>query len=162
MTQYRIPDEPLPSRWQHLAVQPFWPLLSVMLAGCWMAWPWLMVNAKAMGSPTARAEIRLCLLGFLGSAVYGFVLLWVVGSGLVQDKLVVELLLVALVVWRLGVTYWVVNLQSRTFHLYEHYGGTVRSGLYVVLGGMLGRSWVLGLFDGLLWPIVVGGGLGGP
>lgn len=162
MSRYRIPDEPLPSTWQHLAVRPFWPLLSVMLAGAWMAWPWLAINAKAIGSPTARTEIRLCLLGFLGSTVLGLAILGALGAGLIHSKPVLSLLMLLVVVWRLGITYWVMILQSRTFHLYEHFGGTVRSGLYVLLAGIFVQGYVLKAVDATLWLIVMGGGIGGP
>lgn len=159
MQRYSIPDEPRPGGLRQLVVEPSWPMLAVMLAGCWLAWPWFVLNAFAMGSPTARREAALCLLGFAGNLVLGGLLLWAANVGLVRDPMVLELLFVGLTVWRLGISYAVMKLQSRTFHIYEHYEGVVRTGRWVLLAGMWARGAVLGLVDGLLWPIVVGGGL---
>jgi hypothetical protein len=159
MERYSIPDEPRPGVLQKLVVEPMWPLLAAMMAGCWLAWPWLCFNAYAMGSPTARREVALCALGLVGNVVLGSALLWAGSVGLVRDPLVFELLLLAVTGWRLGISYVVVELQSRTFHIYAHYDGPVRSGRVALLLGILARSFVLGLVDGMLWPIVVGGGI---
>lgn len=162
MQRYQIPDEPRPGPLRQLVVAPSWPLVAAMLAGGWLAWPWFCFNGAAMGSPTARREAVLCALGLVGSVVLGSVILWAGRVGVVRDPLVLELLLLAITGWRIGVMYVVVVLQSRTFHVYEHYGGVVRSGRAVLVLGVLARGFVLGLVDGQLWPIVVGGGLGGP
>lgn len=161
MTQYRIPDEPLPSRWQHLAVRPIWPLLSLMLAGSWLSWPWLVINGKAMGSPTIRKELLLCLAGLLVGAAYAYAVVRLVADGVVESEFLIELLVFALSMWRLAIAYWVMVLQSRTFDIYEHFGGRVRSGLWVLLGGMLLRGSVLGPL-GSFWALVLGGGLRWP
>lgn len=159
MPRYSIPDEPRPGALRQLVVEPMWPMLAAMLAGCWLAWPWFCLNAVAMGSPTARREALLCAMGLCGNVALGATILWAGRVGLVRDPLVLELLLLSVSGWRLGVTYVVHTLQARTFHVYEHFGGVVRSGRVVLVVGVLLRGLVLGLFDGLLWPIVVGGGL---
>jgi hypothetical protein len=159
MPSYQVPDEPSPGVLQKLVVDPTWPLLATMLAGCWLAWPWLCWNGVAVGSPTARREAAVCGLGLVGSVVLGAGVLWAGRVGLVRDPLVFELLLLAITGWRMGITYVAVMLQSRTFRVYEHYGGVVRSGRAVLVLGVLLRGFVLGLVDGVLWPIVVGGGL---
>jgi hypothetical protein len=100
-------------------------------------------------------------MGLVGNVVLGVAILWAGRVGLVRDPLVFELLLLSITGWRMGITYVAVMLQSRTFHVYEHYDGVVRSGRAVLVLGVLVRGFVLGLVDGMLWPIVVGGGLGG-
>ena len=41
--------------------------------------------------------------------------------------------LLTLTALKLGVTYWLHILQSRTFEVYEYYGGVVRQGFVVIL-----------------------------
>ena len=56
---YTIPDEPRPSPWNHLVVRPNAPLLASMLCGAWLAWPWFVVNAIAMGALIGIGECQL-------------------------------------------------------------------------------------------------------
>ena len=51
--------------------------------------------------------------------------------------------LLAIVVWKLGVGYWLYESQSRTASLREYYGGRLANGIGVVIGGALLRSAVL-------------------
>ena len=47
-------------------------------------------------------------------------------------------------------------LQLRTFHIYEYYGGEVKNGARALLiGAFVLRPIVLGLFDCVLWKLVV-------
>ena len=66
---YLVPDEPVPSRWNHLAVSPNAPLLGAMLCGAWIAWPWFAFNAIAIGSPTRKKEVTWAAVGAAGTVV---------------------------------------------------------------------------------------------
>ena len=90
-TTYHLADEPRPGGLAHLAVQPFWPLLAMMLAGSWLALPWFVVNALAVGSPTRGKEIGLAVLAFAGSL--GLVLAVIGGltSDLIRTDLQIQL-----------------------------------------------------------------------
>lgn len=131
---YQILDEPQPSKLSHLAVRPLWPLLAVMFGGTWISWPWFVVNAFAVGSPTRIKELLWAVGGFVGTVLLLFGLLYIAEAELVAP-VIIQYLLVFLIVWKLTVSYWLYLLQARTFALYEHFGGIVRSGLMVVLVG---------------------------
>ncbi|HXV78085.1 MAG TPA: hypothetical protein VD788_17375 [Candidatus Polarisedimenticolaceae bacterium] len=137
---YRIPDEPRPSTLSRFAVQPFWPLLAVMFGGSWLSWPWFVFNGFAIGSPTRKKELALAAAGFAGNVVLALG----VGIVVVRDLLpgtVGPYLALLGVVWRLGVSYLLFNLQSRTFGLYVYYGGVVQNGtIFLVAGYLLGRT----------------------
>jgi hypothetical protein len=126
-----------------VAVQPFWPLLGVMFGGSWLSWPWFVVNALAVGSPTRRKEVALAIVGFVGNAVivvaFGSLLV-----GEVIPETFVPYLVLVHIVWRLGVSYWLYVLQARTFGIYEYYGGPVRNGLPILVVGYLAGRLVMG------------------
>lgn len=141
---YRIEDEPRPSPLSHLTVNPFWPLLGVMLGGVWIAWPWSILNGFAFGSPTRWKEVGLVAAGLAGITV-----IWVGGANALAlagmtDGLAPKFLALAAVVWKLGVSYWIYTLQSRSFGIYEYYDGIVRNGLMVVIIAAVAASRVLG------------------
>ncbi len=148
---YRILDEPSPSGLAHLIVHPMWPLLSIMLAGAWLAVPWFVLNSLALGSPTLRKELSVAVLGSLG------VLALALGLGLLHRLLrlpqgAISYLFVLIVLWKLAVGYWLFDLQKRTFALHEYFGGAVRNGMLVVAAGYLLKGWVLKVpFGGAAW-----------
>lgn len=145
---YRILDEPRPGPLSTVAVNPFWPLLGVMLGGAWLSWPWFAVNGFAVGSPTRGRELGVALLGFAGGAVIVLTILQLAGSGVLEGG-AVRYAVIALTVWQLAVSYALYALQVRSFHLYEHFGGTVRSGLGVVLlAFVIGRRTVASALAG--------------
>lgn len=155
-TTYRIADEPVPSARARAVVNPFWPLLSVMFAGAWLAWPWYVWNGYAIGSPTRRREAAIAALGFVGALALGVALLVLAEREVIGERAIPYAVL-SLSAWKLGVTYWLHVVQMRTFHLYEHFAGRVRNGAVVVaVGALLGRPLVIGLVDHVLWRIVVG------
>jgi hypothetical protein len=136
---YRLADEPRPSAVSNLAVNPFWPLLAVMLGGAWLSWPWFLVNSIAVGSPTRSREIVWILVGFVGAVVAIFGIYALRSQGIISEAGLPYALL-ALTVWKLGVSYWLYVLQQRTFGIWEYYGGVARNGfLIAVLGMFLGR-----------------------
>ena len=136
---YRIADEPAPSALAHLAVNPFWPFLAVMFGGAWLSWPWFALNAVAVGSPTRRRELAVAFGGFALTGVLVVLILGLAGTGRIPQSGVAYALLLLTVV-KLGVTYWLHALQSRTFEIYEYYGGAVRQGFLVLLAAYFLRQ----------------------
>jgi hypothetical protein len=152
---YRIPDEPVASGLSTVAVQPFWPLLAIMFGGSWLSWPWFAVNAFATGSPTRGRELALALGGFAGSAALSVGLIVAVQHGALAGS-AIKYAVIILTVWKLVVSYVLYNLQSRSFHLYEHFGGTVRSGFALaILAGFVLRQPILTAFPSDLWTLVM-------
>jgi len=136
---YLILDEPRPSGLAHYAVNPVWPLFGMMFAGAWFGWLWFLFNGQAIGSPTRRKELLAVLIGFVGLAALP-VLLYAVLKQL-HWPAGFHYALVVFACWKVGVCYWLYFLQSRSFELYEYYGGALRSGMFVVIGGyMLSRA----------------------
>jgi hypothetical protein len=150
---YRIADEPVPSRFSHLAVHPLWPLLAMMLAGAWLSWPWYAVNGFALGSPTRRRELVVALGGFLAV----FATLWGLGTAIEMGwlgELSRRYAPIPLSVVKLGISYWLFVAQARSFQLYEHFGGVVRNGLLLTLAGTFLRPQIFQLLPEWLQAIV--------
>ena len=140
---YQIVDEPRPGALGSVVVQPFWPLLGIMFGGSWLSWPWFAINAFAVGSPTRAQELALAIGGFVGNFVITVIIGTLQITEAVPDWFGPYLILVH-IVWKLGVSYWLFALQSRTFGIYEYYGGVVRNGLPVLIGGYLVGKFVIG------------------
>jgi hypothetical protein len=139
---YRIEDEPRPGALARYAVQPLWALLAVMFGGSWLSWPWFAWNGLAVGSPTLRREIGWVVAGFAGRALFIGGILFAAATGRLPRQAIPYVFL-PLTLWTLAVSYVLHSLQSRSFQLYEHYGGTLRSGLPVLMAGYLIRRLVL-------------------
>jgi hypothetical protein len=156
-TSYRILDEPRASGLASLVVNPLWPLLSLLFAGPWLALPWFVLNAFALGSATRTRETLLALSWAPGL----FALLALLGllrqrAGVPDGAL--PYLYISLTVWKLALGYMLLTLQQRGFALHEYFGGRVRSGVPVVLvGTVVGRELVLKLFGGApVWVLLAG------
>ncbi|MET1078410.1 MAG: hypothetical protein ABWY06_10375 [Pseudomonas sp.] len=154
---YRLRDEPQPGVLAKLAVEPLWPLLALMLAGAWLGFPWLALNAVAVGSPTKKREFLLVTTAVLGSLALGLGLLHGLKAGYIPSENVLPYALLVLVVWKLSLGYALFSLQSETIELYRYYGGVLsRFGLPVMLvGAFVLRPVVLGLLSSPLWYLVV-------
>lgn len=146
---YELIDEPKPGALAKLAVRPIWPLLAVMLGGAWVSWPWFVLNGFAVGSPTRRRELLWALAGPAGCFAL-IVLLGILGSREIVTGLGLRYLSISIVVFKLYVTYMLFTLQSRSFSLYEYFGGEVRSGLLPLIAATLLRSRILEPLDGIL------------
>lgn len=133
---YRILDEPRPGALAHLAVRPFWPLLGLMLGGFWLALPWFVLNGFAVGSPTRGRELAVSLGGLAGAAALTAAVLRLDRTAWIDSRLEVQLALLVVLVWKIAVAYHLCVLQSRSFELYEHFGGSVRNGIFVVLAAL--------------------------
>lgn len=139
MATYRIVDEPRPGGLSHLTVQPFWPLLALMLGGSWLGWPWLVVNGLAIGSASRRREQLWVFAGFFGSCLLILGAIGLFATGTIGTRGLRYALLPA-VVWRLSAAYAVYRLQQSSFALYEYFEGRVRNGMLMVVVGYFGRG----------------------
>jgi hypothetical protein len=128
---YVLPDEPTGSGFVRLAVQPLWPLLSVMLVGPWLSWPWFWLNAVALGAPDRLRTGAAVAAGFAGSAAMVVAIGMLVDSGVPEG--LVPYLAIAITVWKLGVSYLLHHWQSRTVEVHQLYGGKLASGSMVLL-----------------------------
>jgi hypothetical protein len=149
--RYRLLDEPSPSPWSNIVVHPLWPLLGLMLGGFWLAVPWFIVNSIALGSSSRIREAVIAISGLLVTSgvvvmiVMGASRGWLEGATLAYAGLTDELI-------KLATAYILYSLQSRSVAIHEHYGGTVRNGLPVVLlAAILGRRLVL---SAIPWQLV--------
>ncbi|MES2638386.1 MAG: hypothetical protein V4850_02860 [Myxococcota bacterium] len=152
---YRLPDEPRPGALGQIVVHPMWPLLAVMFGGVWLSWPWFIVNAWALGSPTRVRETLTVVAGLVGScALLAGLFVFAGMTDMPPDA--IDYLLVVLVIWKLGVSYLLAELQGRSFAVYEWYGGIARNGLFVALaGGMFLRPRVAAALDSGLLQLVL-------
>jgi hypothetical protein len=141
--RYRIMDEPSPSSVAKWAVKPFWPLLATMLGGTWLGAPWFVFNGFALGSPTRRREMVLAVVALVGSAALALVLLWL-DQRVAIGRRNAQLALLAITAWKLGMFYLITLTQTRTLGIYLHFGGPIRSGLWVVIAGSYLRAKALG------------------
>jgi hypothetical protein len=153
---YDIADEPNPAGgWENLVFQPSAPLLGLMWCGAWLAWPWFIVNSIAMGSPTVRREVQLCVAGFLGSIVLAFGVFGLVDAGIIESKVALQIALLVVVAFKLGIAYAVSEIQARTFHVYQYYGGTAQKAMYVLIAGSYIGDLVLGVSSHPVWQVVL-------
>ena len=158
---YQIADEPVETSLRAYVVRPGVPLLAIMVAGAWLSWPWFAFNAIAMGSPTRRKELALCAAAFLGTAVLGASVIALARAGVIASGLPLRLALLAIVTFKLTITYYIAMVQERTFHVYEYYGGPVRNAGRILGAGYFLHGFVVGLSSDPLWVIIVTGGIAG-
>lgn len=158
---YQIADEPLETSLRAYVVRPSTPLLAIMVGGAWLSWPWFVFNAIAMGSPTRRKEIALCVAAVLGTGVLGATVIALARAGVIANGAPLRLALLGIVTFKLTMTYYISMVQGRTFHVYEYYGGPVRAAGALLTAGYLLRGLVIGLSDHPLWIIIVAGGIPG-
>ena len=132
MAAYRIADEPAPSTLAHVAVNPLFPFLAVMLGGTWIGFAWFAVNSFAVGSPTRVKEIAWLIGGLATAALVAVATYYAFGAGLIVARHIPYVALVLLVV-KLAAAYAVHILQSRTIEVYEYYGGVLRNGVPIAI-----------------------------
>jgi len=154
---YAIADEPLDTSWRNLVVHPSGPVLAELLCGSWLALPWFVFNAYALGSPTRRKELALCGVQLGVTIVLGALLLWLVDSRVIESRTIIQLSLLGIVAWKLGIAYAISVVQGRVFAVHELYGGAARSPTLVIMAGLVLRDHVYALFDHPLWGIIVTG-----
>jgi hypothetical protein len=147
---YHIADEPRPGRLQAVAVNPFWPLLGLMLGGAWLAWPWFVLNSFAVGSPTRRRELALVAAALVGSLVLAAGLVVLANAQILQGT-ALKLAVVSLQLLKLGVAYLLYAAQARGFGLYEYYGGAVQNGAVGAVAGLLLDPYVTRAMSPWIW-----------
>ncbi|MBA3455816.1 MAG: hypothetical protein H0T42_22155 [Deltaproteobacteria bacterium] len=156
---YTIADEPHETSLGAYVVNPSAPLLASMMCGAWMTWPWFAFNAIAMGSPTKKKELTLCAIALGGTVLLGWLALALVDAGWIPLGTPFKLAMLGISTWKLALAYYISTVQSRTFHVYEYYGGTVRAAGAIIGTGFWIKGIVFALSDDPLWIIIVSGGL---
>ena len=155
---YEIADEPSPNEsLANMVYEPSAPLLAMMMCGAWLAWPWFIVNSIAMGSPTRDREIKLCGIALAGSIGLALGVFGLVDAGIIESKLALQIALLAVTTWKLGMAYAISTVQGRTFHVYEYYGGNVQNAFYILSAGTYMRSLVLDVWENPIWRVVLSG-----
>jgi hypothetical protein len=152
MSAYRIVDEPEPSPLAHLVVDPIWPMFSVMFAGPWLAWPWFVFNAWALGAAQRRRSLWLAGAALLGSYALFFAIIYGQDGGLLPSHLT-PYGWIALTAAQLGAGYALYLEQAQSYELFQHFGGGRHSGAFLLLLGALLRPWVAA--SPLLLPLVL-------
>ena len=156
MTSYTIPDEPARTRFGHLVVRPSAPFLAAMLCGQWLSLPWFAFNGYAMGSPTWRKEAAMCALSFGVTVALSALYIYLWQNDIIESTTVQRLFLLGIATWKFLMGYWIQFVQSRTFHVYEYYGGQVRSSRAVIAAGYFATGFLLSGLDDF-WSIIVSG-----
>jgi hypothetical protein len=153
-SSYAIIDEPRPGTLQKWVVNPLWPFFALMFAGSWLALPWFAFNGFAMGSASRRRELLVALLATpLKLALFLFLMMVHMKSGLPESAL--RYFLVGVTVLKLGMGYWLLNLQQPAFSLYQYFDGPVRNGVPLVAVGAVLHPLLLGLFGHWFWQMLV-------
>jgi hypothetical protein len=146
---YRILDEPSPSALEQVIVNPIWPFFASMFAGAWLAYPWFVINAFALGGRRRYADLLLAMGGLLASAALLFLIVRLGSDGTLPGNAPKYAWLVA-VGLRLGVVYLLFLRQESLFSLYTHFGGRTRNAAILVMVGYLAKDKVLGALPGVL------------
>jgi len=153
---YQIADEPAPNEGRgNFVFRPNAPLLATMLCGSWLAFPWFALNALALGSPTAKREVKLCLFAMAGIAALAFGIYGLVHVGVIESRLALRLALLALSGFKLGCAYLIANIQARTFEVYTYYGGAVQKTMFVIMAGRYLRPLIFGISASPIWHAII-------
>jgi hypothetical protein len=152
-TKYQIIDEPSPGPLAKVIVNPFWPLLGLMLGGAWLAWPWFLLNSHALGSATQRREQILTGLAFAGSIVLAFLVAATVPN--IQQASVFSYALLGMRAFKLTMGYLLFLEQRKSFQIYETFGGKSMNAMAVLAVGYVLRKTVLSLTDNLVLVLIL-------
>ncbi|CAN95877.1 MULTISPECIES: hypothetical protein [Sorangium] len=148
---YTIADEPRPGRLAEYTVNPFWPLLTTMLAGSWAGLPWFIFNGKAMGSAGFRREALIAALTPVAAVVLAQLSALIISALHLPDRSLAYAFVI-ITAAKLGAAYWLYTSQHRSFGIYEHFGGRVRQGAAVAIAAAIARDHVVrAAFDASNW-----------
>jgi hypothetical protein len=153
-TRYALPDEPSPSRLDRWVVDPMWPFFGLMLGGLWLALPWYVFNGMALGSPTRGRETLALATAAIGSALLALAIFYAAGSGWLEG-VGVRLSLLSLTLLKLGMGFAVYSLQSRSFELWQHFGGVPRNGILLAVAGVFIEPRLFALIDSVFLRLVM-------
>jgi len=142
MTAYAIVDEPSPGRLVGAVVSPLWPLFALLFAGAWVALPWFVLNAFALGSATRARETFAAAAGLAGSLALAVAVLGLESRGAVPPG-ASDWVRLVVVAWHLVVGFGLYLLQARSFAVWTQLGGPSRSGFWIVLLATVARGQVL-------------------
>ena len=123
-------------------MNPFWPLLAQMLGGSWLALPWFVLNGVALGSPTQRREWLCAAASLLGSVALVFSIGRAVDAGTLEG-MSLRLAMLSIVALKITVAYALFVMQSRSFELWQYFGGKARNGVLVLMAGFFVRAKLL-------------------
>jgi hypothetical protein len=154
---YAIADEPHDTPWKQFVVSPTGPMIAEVVCGSWLSLPWFVANAFMLGSPTKKRESLLVALQLLITIALGSLLIWADDHDLIESRTLLQLSILAIVTWKVGIAYAITKLQLRAYQVYELYGGQARATTFVLAAGILIRPYVQDLFDDPLWWIIVMG-----
>ena len=127
---YRIIDEPGPTRGPWIAVNPFWPLLSLVLTGILPGVLWFLYNGRALGSATWRRQALVAGAGVLGSLACALAL------GAARPSIPASAfpyLGLSLVAWKVMIGYLLHIDQARSVELYQYFGGRLGKGFLLLI-----------------------------
>jgi hypothetical protein len=114
-----------------------------MFAGGWLAFPWFVVNAFALGGKRRYGDLAIALAGLLLNAALitgSFALL----NQMVLNEQTFPYVLLGPLAVRLSLFYVLFLRQATPFELFQYFGGTARNGLLLVIAGAFLRGQVLG------------------
>lgn len=140
---YRIIDEPAPSRLEQLIVNPIWPLFGSMFAGAWLAYPWFVLNAFALGGRRRWGDLAIAAAGITSSVLSLVVMAVLLRRGALDQSTLPYAQLVPLGV-RLSCFYWLFLRQEPVFGLFTYFGGRPRQAMIVVVAAFFIRQKLLG------------------
>jgi hypothetical protein len=152
-TKYQIIDEPTPGPLARVIVNPFWPLLGLMLGGAWLAWPWFLLNSHALGSATKRREQLLVGAAVLGSIVLAFLVAATVPSEQAFKPFGYALL--GMRAFKLAMGYLLLTTQRPSFQIHETFGGKSLNAVAIIAVGYGLRSLLLGKIENLVLLLVL-------
>jgi hypothetical protein len=134
---YTLVDARRPSTVSHLAVNPYFPLLALMLGGAWIGWPWFAFNAVALGSYTRAREIVVCAGAAVAVPACAWALVYLYEKG-VYGNAAFPYLHLFITAIKLTAGYFVYGWQERAAQLREHYERPLRNGA----GAVIVATWV--------------------
>lgn len=139
---------------QRWVTNPVFCLLATMLAGTWLGWSWFAWNAIALGGERKSAQLRLLAIGVAVASVMAIGLAALLGHEVLSRR-AFDYCVIALVAWKLWISYKLQLDQRIEVELYAWYGGRLRQGAFVLVAGIALRGSVLGALPNGWWLLVL-------
>lgn len=152
---YQIRDEPAGGVQRGFVVDPFWALLGLMVAGAWLGALMFAVNAWFLRGPNWQREIGLTVVLLVGAPLIAMFVNGAGNAGVIPE-IGLKYAFLAVILWKLAVSYWIYFLQQTGFDLYEYFGGKAQNGLpVVIIAALFLRKPVIAAIDNPLWRVMV-------